>query len=302
MNSLLYGVPNVHIRKLQLVQNAAARLLSGTSRYNHITPILEELHWLPICFRIEYKLVLFVFKALHGKAPQYISDLIKPQQNVRSLRSSSKGLLEIPKSRTVMAGDRAFQHAAPVLWNSLPTSVISCDNLDSFKMLLKTHLSKCAYNIDWTDWIFIYTQYFMMCDSFLCVFNCVNSSVKCPWTLYGSRRYINKIIIKIIIISWSCISTFLPSWNCGSLWSCYGYLKIISWGKNLARVYKEHFIKLEWANLWCTTRVCAGTTLLLYIYILPICSILRQHNIQYPIYADDTQLYCSFKLTVLQKP
>jgi len=148
MNSLLYGVPDVHIRKLQLVQNAAARLLTGSSRYNHITPILEELHWLPIHFRIEYKLVLLVFKALHGKAPQYIANLIKPQKNVRSLRSSSKGLLEIPKSRTVRAGDRAFQHAAPVLWNSLPTSVIYCDNVDSFKMLLKTHLLKCAYNID----------------------------------------------------------------------------------------------------------------------------------------------------------
>ena len=75
-NGLLYGLPNTELIKLQRVQNAAARLVTSTRKYNHITPILRELHWLPVKFRIHFKLLLLTFKALHGMAPKYMVDLL----------------------------------------------------------------------------------------------------------------------------------------------------------------------------------------------------------------------------------
>ena len=75
-NSLLYGLSTIHINKLQRVQNAAGRLVTNTPRICHITPILEDLHWLPIKYRIEFKIVLLTFKCLFGLAPQCLVDLI----------------------------------------------------------------------------------------------------------------------------------------------------------------------------------------------------------------------------------
>lgn len=71
-NSLYFGLPKSSLDRLQLVQNAAARLLTGTRKREHITPVLASLHWLPVKFRIDFKILLYVFKALHGCAPQYI--------------------------------------------------------------------------------------------------------------------------------------------------------------------------------------------------------------------------------------
>ncbi len=116
-NSLYYGTQNKVLDKLQMVQNASARLLTGTRKLDHITPVLKALHWLPISFRINYKIVLFVFKSLHGLAPSYIADLIKEQRTTRSLRSQSQKLLVVPRSKLKSRGDRAFAVAAPKLWN-----------------------------------------------------------------------------------------------------------------------------------------------------------------------------------------
>ena len=92
-NSILYGLPVTELNKLQRVQNAAARLISRTPKSHHITPILQQLHWLPVKDRISFKLLLLTFKALHGLAPIYISELIKPYNPSRSLRSSTPNYL-----------------------------------------------------------------------------------------------------------------------------------------------------------------------------------------------------------------
>ena len=75
-NSLLYGVPSCHLHKLQQVQNAAARLIFEESKYCHVTPLLKSLHWLPVKYRIIFKVLLITFKAIHGLVPVYISELI----------------------------------------------------------------------------------------------------------------------------------------------------------------------------------------------------------------------------------
>uniref|UniRef100_A0A8C5D409 Reverse transcriptase domain-containing protein n=1 Tax=Gouania willdenowi TaxID=441366 RepID=A0A8C5D409_GOUWI len=132
--------------KLQMVQNAAARLLTGTSRTSHITPILSSLHWLPVNFRIEYKILVLTFRALHGQAPLYISDMLCPYTSGRSLRSSGQGLLRFPKTKFKTRGDLAFQAAAPRLWNGLPQSLWEMNCVDTFKKHLKTSLFKKAFS------------------------------------------------------------------------------------------------------------------------------------------------------------
>ncbi len=146
-NSLYYGLPANQLNKLQRVQNAAARLICNVSRFDHITPTLKDLHWLPVKFRIDFKILLIVFKALHGLAPDYISELItiKPPSSY-SMRSNSKLLLQKTTLKTLPTlGDRSFGCAAPNLWNDLPSCIQQADSIGSFKKLLKTHLFRKAY-------------------------------------------------------------------------------------------------------------------------------------------------------------
>ncbi len=93
-NSLLIWESSV--ARLQLIQKATARLLIGTKKRDHISPVLASFHWLTMTYRTNFKIVLFVFKAVHGLAPDYISDLLRPCSTSRSLRSSDQLLLTIP--------------------------------------------------------------------------------------------------------------------------------------------------------------------------------------------------------------
>uniref|UniRef100_A0A669CA98 Reverse transcriptase domain-containing protein n=1 Tax=Oreochromis niloticus TaxID=8128 RepID=A0A669CA98_ORENI len=104
-NSLLIGVGQGTLSRLQLVQNAAARFLTGRRNFDHITPILASLHWLPTEFRIRFKVLLLVFKSLNGLAPVYLSDLLKPHVPTRSLQSAEQLLLSVPKSQLKLRGD-----------------------------------------------------------------------------------------------------------------------------------------------------------------------------------------------------
>ncbi|KAI5087989.1 hypothetical protein C0J45_22478, partial [Silurus meridionalis] len=145
-NALLGGCPASLINKLQLfVQNAAARVLTRSRKYDHITPILPSLHWLPVKVRIDYKLLLLTYKTLNGLAPNYLSRRLPRYNPSRSLRSQNSGLLVIPRIAKSTKGGRAFSHLAPKLWNSLPDSVRGSDTLSQFRCRLKTYLFSKAY-------------------------------------------------------------------------------------------------------------------------------------------------------------
>ena len=144
-NSLFTCLSQKTLKRLQTVQNSAARLLTRSTKYDHITPVLASLHWLPVCFRIDFKILLITFKALHDLAPAYISELLVPYVPSRSLRSSSSRLLFLPVSRLITKGDRAFSIRAPKLWNDLPEEIRLTESLTIFKSLLKTHFYRRAF-------------------------------------------------------------------------------------------------------------------------------------------------------------
>ena len=145
-NSLLYGAKYRVIRCLQYCQNNAARLVTLSRKYDHITPVLKQLHWLPVQQRIQYKILLLTYKALNGQAPEYITSMLTHYKPSRALRSEDRYLLVTPKHRLVGFGKRAFTTAAPTLWNPLPLDLKSSPSVDSFKRGLKTHLFRAAYN------------------------------------------------------------------------------------------------------------------------------------------------------------
>ncbi len=91
-NSHYTGISQTALSRLQLVQNAAARLLTRSHKRDHITPVLQSLHWLPVRYRVDFKILLIVHKSLNGMAPSYISDLLIEHNVTRSLRSSNQSL------------------------------------------------------------------------------------------------------------------------------------------------------------------------------------------------------------------
>ena len=148
-NALLAGIPQYQAQRIQRILNAAARLIYRCPRISHITPILIAPHWLPIKYRVKFKIGLLVYKALNNMAPIYISELLipKPLCERWTLRSDDQGLLHIPKTNCKTLGDRSFAYVAPQLWNSLPLNVRNCDSISVFKKRLKTFLFRKAFNL-----------------------------------------------------------------------------------------------------------------------------------------------------------
>lgn len=138
--------PKKHLDKLQRVLNTAARIVSLSPKRNHISPILKDLHWLPIEKRIQYKLLILTYRCLHNRAPIYLKELIVSYTPSRNLRSVDKLFLSTPNTKLKTFGDRAFSVSAPHLWNELPLEIRCLDSFDCFKGALKTYLFKSAYS------------------------------------------------------------------------------------------------------------------------------------------------------------
>jgi len=144
-NALLAGVADVHLKRLQSVQNAAAWFVSGSRRCDPITTILARLHWLPVHQRIAFKTAVpvLVWKAQHDAAPVYLSDFCVPVATVsgrQHLRSATAGVLMDSTAR-MTTGQRSFAVNGPTVWNSLPAALQAPDrSLAGFKHHLKTYL------------------------------------------------------------------------------------------------------------------------------------------------------------------
>ena len=137
----------VEIQKLQSVQNAAARLITHTKKYDHITPILKELHWLPVEERIIFKDLPLVKKILSNEAPLYWSDFVEFYvPGITNLRSTQSNVLILKRKDTKTTcknyGWRDFRVFAPFLWDDLPVFIRQTESIDNFKKTLKD-LSFC---------------------------------------------------------------------------------------------------------------------------------------------------------------
>ena len=137
-NSVLVGITGHQMKRLQSIQNAAARLIVGASKYDAITPTLRDLHWLPMRQRID-----LAFKRQHGMAPPYLTAMFVPtvsQQQRQRLRSSSTSTLLLPRTQT-RYGDRNFAVAGPAAWNCLSAELRRPDlSMAMFRRLLKNSL------------------------------------------------------------------------------------------------------------------------------------------------------------------
>ena len=150
-NSLIFGLAKYQSRRLQYVQNTAARVVCQGCKYDHITPMLQELHWLPVYYRSIFKNSLILFKCLNDNAPDYLREKLQYRRYSRSLRSVSNMLLKEPRSYPKTSGDRAFSNMAPRFWNSLPHDLRNLSTVENFKQRLKT----C-----------VFTNYFNNCPLF----------------------------------------------------------------------------------------------------------------------------------------
>ena len=148
-NGVLAGLPASQLNRLQSVLNTAARLIYRCRRRDHVTPLLQQLHWLRVPERIDYKLCVLVFRCLHGLGPAYLSSDFRQVSDIptrQRLRSASTAALVIPATRRMTLGDRAFPVAAARAWNALPDAITSVPTLSSFRRLLKTHLFTRSYS------------------------------------------------------------------------------------------------------------------------------------------------------------
>ena len=143
-NSLNSGISQSNLNKLQRIQNSLARVITNTSKYQHITPTLKKLHWLPIKQRIDYKLCLLTYKTLTNQQPTYLYNSLSFPSHSVSTRSSDSLVLSIPYVRSSL-GKRAFSVICPRLWNSLPPDNRNSNSLPTFRSRLKTHLFKIAF-------------------------------------------------------------------------------------------------------------------------------------------------------------
>ena len=147
-NATLAGLPSYLIGRVQKVQNTAAKLILNKNKFDSSTECMKELHWLPIRARIEFKVLMLVYKCLQNKAPLYLRNLIKKKECRREgLRSSEDDLmLEVPHTLKKIYASRSFSVYGPELWNRLPYNIRSQNTLQKFKSDLKTHLFTREYN------------------------------------------------------------------------------------------------------------------------------------------------------------
>ena len=138
-NSLLSGIAETDLTKLQHILNCLAHVVTKSPPFTRSVPLLRSLHWLLVKYRVYFKICLLTYKALHEEQPIYLRFWIATSLPSRSLRSNRGITLSVSRIRT-NTGARAFSSCAPSLWNNLPLSVHSATSVATFRKRLKTYL------------------------------------------------------------------------------------------------------------------------------------------------------------------
>ena len=145
-NSLLYGINAYHLKQLQRIQDSAARVIFRCAPREHAADLREKLHWLPVGYRINFRILTYVYKSVNELAPVYLTELLSKQANRRATRSYSAHSLQRAQTQNTY-GDRAFENCGPYLWEKVPNYIKNAKSIQMFKKLLKTHFFKLAYNV-----------------------------------------------------------------------------------------------------------------------------------------------------------
>ena len=196
MNSLLYKVPKFLTTRLQNIQNNAARVVKKQKKSCHITPLLVDLHWLPVEYRTQYKILLLVYKCLHGKGPAYMASMLQEYNPIRSLRSTNE-LRLIEPSFNKKYGARAFSVAGPRLWNKLPPSLKQSCSVDVFKD--NYTFEKRYYVIDQSSRFVCLSVCVCVCvcvSVCVCVCVCLSvSTIVARWLDLATRYYVRVLLM-----------------------------------------------------------------------------------------------------------
>lgn len=146
-NSVLFGITQRNVNRLQRVENSLARVIAQPFIPRNScgsTTLLYNLHWLPIDYRIKFKLATITYNIIQSSEPAYLKSLLNFRAPLRSLRYSDTNLLHTPLVRSAF-GSRGFSVASPTVWNSLPSDLRTCTSLHTFRRLLKAHLFMQAF-------------------------------------------------------------------------------------------------------------------------------------------------------------
>ncbi len=123
-NALLAGLPASSIKLLQLIKNAAGRLIFNEPKRTHVTPLFINLHWLPIAAQcIKFKALMFAYRTISGSAPLYLNSLLQTYMPSRNLRSASERRITVPSQRGTKSLSLTFSFTVPIWWNDLPNSI-----------------------------------------------------------------------------------------------------------------------------------------------------------------------------------
>ena len=166
-NDTFTGVADEQITRIQKMQNKTAQLILKKSKRDHVTPLLKELHWLPVKYCIQYKLATLTFRYFDGTLPPYLSPSFCTYQPLHSLRSSTERHLNIPKTNLKTFSERSFGYVAPTVWNSLLANLRASPSLPTFKVNLKTHFFHQAF------WLICTCQPLPVPYSYSCVCVCL---------------------------------------------------------------------------------------------------------------------------------
>ncbi len=139
-NAFLTGLPASSIKPLQLIQNAAARLIFNETKRTHVKPLFINLHWLPIAAHIKFKALMFAYRTTSGSAPLYLNSLLQTYMPSRSLHSASERRITVPSQRGTKSLSQTFSLTVPIWWKDLPNSIRAAESLPIFKKRLK-HIS-----------------------------------------------------------------------------------------------------------------------------------------------------------------